>query len=240
MRTVGLTWRVLRTVLQVAVGAVLVATIVTLLGPRLFGLEVVTVLSGSMSPTYPVDSVLILDPDVTAREIERGDVIMFTPEDRDLERIAHRVIEVRTEGAETMFVTKGDNSEDIDLRPVPAYAVDGRVEFGVPWLGWYVRAVHTGGGLMVFLVLPLAALCAWPAMSLFLKRARRKHAQATTAGTADTAADTAADTSATADGSAWHYWAEILVIVIIFAVVGGAVWWAVNDPAAFGRLVGSE
>ena len=49
---------------------------VALVGVRLVGLQVFTVLSGSMEPTYHVGS-LIYVKDVDYKELEAGDVITF-------------------------------------------------------------------------------------------------------------------------------------------------------------------
>jgi hypothetical protein len=75
----------------------------------------VTVLSGSMAPAYPTDSVLAVEP-VPATDVRAGDVIAYRV-DPDTPMVTHRVIEVRTG---PVFVTKGDANEDPDAKPVAA------------------------------------------------------------------------------------------------------------------------
>ena len=71
-RTFKKIWKCITSVLV----ALIVIVALLLVGARLIGLQVFTVLSGSMEPTYRVGS-LIYVKDVDAVELERGDVITF-------------------------------------------------------------------------------------------------------------------------------------------------------------------
>ena len=148
--------RVLSLVAQTAVGLIAVAIATILIGPRIMGWDVVTVLSGSMDPTYPIDSVLAIES-VDPAKIEEGDVIAFKPED-DRPMVTHRVIAVEKTPIGPRFTTKGDANEDPDRTPVAAKAVHGRVVFGVPLLGKLIRAAHNPLGFLLLLVLPAFAV----------------------------------------------------------------------------------
>lgn len=137
---------------QVLVGVVAVAVASVLVLPQLLGWDVVTVLSGSMAPTYPTDSVLAIES-VDPADIDEGDVIAFKPEP-DAVMITHRVVSVDETPDGLSFVTKGDANEDPDSRPVAAASVHGRVAFGVPVLGKLIRVAHTPLGFFMLLVLP--------------------------------------------------------------------------------------
>lgn len=141
----------------VAVTAALTAAAVFLL-PRAFGWRVVTVMSGSMSPAYKVDAVLAIRP-VSATEIHTGDVIAFEAED-DRPWTTHRVIDITNDAGGLSFITKGDANEDPDADPVPASELRGRVAFGVPALGLFVRAVDSPTGFTLFILFPGALLIA--------------------------------------------------------------------------------
>jgi signal peptidase len=86
----------------------------------------------SMQPAFGLGDVVITR-DVSAQSIEEGDVIWFR---QDGIGIIHRVIEVRPEGGETLFITQGDNNNTPDDQPVAANQVEGKVILVVPKIGW--------------------------------------------------------------------------------------------------------
>lgn len=163
----------LTAVLQTALTVVAVAGAALLLVPRLLGWQVDTVLSGSMTPAYPVGSVLFVKP-VSPPTVEVGDVITFRTGARDGTPVSHRVVSVDHSSGELSFVTKGDANEDADPTPVGASALQGRVAFGVPLLGRFVRAVRTPVGFSLLLFVFGLTLMAGPFSHL--ARTRRRSA----------------------------------------------------------------
>ncbi|MGZ4772610.1 MAG: signal peptidase I, partial [Ilumatobacteraceae bacterium] len=110
------------------------------------------VMSGSMAPAYAVDAELALAP-VSPADVRVGDVIAFQPE-ADRPMIAHRVVAIKNDAGNLTFVTKGDANEDADRDAVAASSVRGRVVFGVPHLGLFVRTIHDPIGFAALLVVP--------------------------------------------------------------------------------------
>ena len=148
--------RIAGTLVQILIVTAALAAAAVFILPRAFGWRVVTVMSGSMSPAYKVDSVLAIRP-VDPTTIHVGDVIAFATEsDRPL--TTHRVVEVQHDGGQLSFLTKGDANEDPDATPVTATALRGRVAFGVPYLGWFVRLVDTWFGFVLLVVIPAVVL----------------------------------------------------------------------------------
>ncbi len=139
--------------------------------PRLLGWQTVTVMSGSMAPAYAVDAVLAIDS-VDPAQIQQGDVIAFQPE-ADRPMITHRVVAIEQTAGGLQFVTKGDANEDPDTNPVPASAVRGRVVFGVPYLGLFVRTVRNPVGFAVLFVLPAILLIGQEILTLRRDRRRK-------------------------------------------------------------------
>ena len=139
-------------VLQGVVVAAALGVAAILVVPRLLGWQTVTVMSGSMAPAYAIDAELALAP-VDPTDVRVGDVIAFQSE-ADRPMITHRVVAIENTAGNLTFVTKGDANEDPDTNPVVASAIRGRVVFGVPHLGLFVRAVHNPIGFAVLLVLP--------------------------------------------------------------------------------------
>ena len=86
-RTVKKIWN---WVTYVLVGVVVILALL-MVGARLFGFKVFTVLSGSMEPAYHVGS-LIYVKEVDYRELESGDVITFMLDEDTV--ATHRIVEV--------------------------------------------------------------------------------------------------------------------------------------------------
>lgn len=112
--------------------------------PRVLGGAALTVLTGSMEPTYsPGDMVVSVPQD----QYEVGDVVTFQPVAGDPTLITHRVVGV-TLGAETAYITRGDaNGADDD--PVSPEQVMGRVAYHVPYVGHLAGAVGPHRGVVV-------------------------------------------------------------------------------------------
>ncbi|NJE76765.1 signal peptidase I [Thermococcus sp. ES12] len=118
---------------------ILVVPAIVLL-PSLGRLDLLVVLSGSMSPLFnPGDMVVIEKIEPSAVTV--GDVIAFHPPNAKDEKtlVTHRVVEVIHNGSRTYFQTKGDNNEDRDPYLVPLENVVGKAVFSLPYLGYLTR-----------------------------------------------------------------------------------------------------
>jgi signal peptidase I len=138
--------------LAVAVAGLLLATF----APTIFGLQSMTVISGSMEPKMPVGSVA-MTREVDARSISKGDIVSFRRRG-SADTTTHRVISVKAEGSQIIFTTKGDANTTPDPEPV---VVDGRihkVEYVVPFAGYAMKYARTPYGLMVLLIVPIIGL----------------------------------------------------------------------------------
>lgn len=100
--------------------------IVKLLGWNLFSVE-----SPSMSPQYPQNTLVIVQP-VAPEEIEVGDVVTYVL-NADGVFVTHRVVEINT--ADRTFITKGDANSSADPSPVLWDNVVGKVLFDIPAVG---------------------------------------------------------------------------------------------------------
>lgn len=97
--------------------------------PRLLGYEVFNVVSGSMEPSIPVNSVIYVHA-IEPEAVQTDDVIAFRDGDAV---IAHRVVVNRQTMGE--FVTKGDANNTEDLEPIPYRDLVGKVVMSLPFLG---------------------------------------------------------------------------------------------------------
>lgn len=115
--------------------------------PRFFGYEIFHVVSGSMEPAIPVDSVVYVEP-VDPLDVEPEDVIAFWDNGT---AVTHRVMENHTFMGE--FITKGDANEQEDINPTPYSALIGRVRIHFPVLGQFMTlfASNVGKGYLLCL-----------------------------------------------------------------------------------------
>jgi signal peptidase len=117
--------------LGLAVSVVAVAVIV----PRLTGSTPMTVLTGSMAPSYPPGTLVVVRPG-PADNITFGDAITYQLRSGEPTVVTHRVVGVGYDGkGERVFTTQGDANESPDREPVRAVQVRGEVWYAVPWIG---------------------------------------------------------------------------------------------------------
>ena len=144
-----------------ALVALVVIFAILLVGARLIGLQVFTVLSGSMEPAYHVGS-LIYVKKVNVFELESGDVITFMLDEEAT--ATHRIVEVvpdKTDSSVVRFRTKGDANETEDGSLVHYKNVIGSPVFTIPKLGYVVNFIQkppgtyaalSGGAILLLLV----------------------------------------------------------------------------------------
>ena len=156
-KTFGKLWDVFTTILVVAV----VALALVLAGPRLGGMQVFTVLSGSMEPTYHTGSVIYVK-DVDPEKIVPGQVITFMLSEDTV--ATHRVVEVvpdEEDPSVLRFRTKGDANDAVDAGLVHYKNVLGTPVFTIPRLGYFASFIQhppgkylaiSGGAAVILLV----------------------------------------------------------------------------------------
>ena len=144
-RTFKKFWKCITSVLV----ALVVIVALLLVGARLTGLQVFTVLSGSMEPAYHVGS-LIYVKDVDPFELESGDVITFMLDENTV--ATHRIVEVvpdEEDDSVVRFRTKGDANDSVDGSLVHYKNVIGSPVFTIPYLGYAVSYIQNPPGTYV-------------------------------------------------------------------------------------------
>lgn len=126
---------------------------------QLTGFHLFNVASGSMTPTYPVNSLVIVR-DVDPETIETGDVITFVMNEDGM-LVTHRVVSV--DANEKTFRTKGDANNVEDAEPVIWGNVVGKVMFGIPAVGgpFAVMTAKEHRKIMIGIILGLLLLSIW-------------------------------------------------------------------------------
>jgi signal peptidase len=112
-------------------------------GPRIFGYQTMTMLTGSMSPLINPGDIVVTMP-VPTNEIRTGDIITYHIPVEDQRVETHRVTEVTANPDGSITVqTKGDANNGIDpwLATINADTVDRHVAT-VPHIGAVIRALR--------------------------------------------------------------------------------------------------
>ena len=138
-------WNVISTVLVVLV----VVVALLLVGVRLVGFNVFTVLSGSMEPTYHTGSVIYVK-DVDYRDLEAGDVITFMLDEDTI--ATHRIVEVipnEEDPTVLRYRTKGDANDVEDGGLVHYKNVVGSPVFTIPYLGYVASYIQQPPGMYI-------------------------------------------------------------------------------------------
>ena len=149
------------TTILVALVAILA---ILLAGVRVFGLQVYTVLSGSMEPTYHTGS-LIYVKKVDYKELKDGDVITFMLDEDTL--ATHRIVGVvpdENDSEVLRYRTKGDANDAEDGSLVHYKNIVGTPVFSIPKLGYFAdfiqnppgsyMAISIGAVILILVFLP--------------------------------------------------------------------------------------
>ena len=124
--------------------ALILIFVALLISVRLFGIQVYSVISGSMEPEYPVGS-LIYVKKADPSDISVGDVITFVlPSNTPA---THRV--VRIDEQNRCFYTKGDANEAEDGSLVHYKNVIGTPIFSIPYLGYVANYIQHPPGMYI-------------------------------------------------------------------------------------------
>lgn len=132
------------------------------------GLSSYVVMSGSMLPTLPMGSVVVVEP-VPASAVRPGDIVTFDLTDRT---VTHRVVAVEASEAGPLFTTKGDANAEADVQKIRASTI-GLVRSYVPAIGYgvvYAQAYWRLGALAI-----LALIFVWAARSFIRPSPSRSH-----------------------------------------------------------------
>ena len=142
----GKTLKKILNVISTILVAIVVVLALLLVGARFIGLNVYTVLSGSMEPTYHVGS-LIYVKDVDTDELKAGDVITYMLDEDTI--VTHRIVDVipdETDPSIIRFQTKGDANDSVDGSLVHYKNVIGTPVFSIPELGYLANYIQKPPG----------------------------------------------------------------------------------------------
>ncbi|MCU1437016.1 MAG: putative signal peptidase [Naasia sp.] len=159
--------------------AMLALAALVLVIPVAGGATPLTVLTGSMEPTLPPGTLIVVKR-TPAAAIQLGDVVTYQIKPDEPAVVTHRVVEVRSLSNGTFqFVTMGDANDAPDLNPVVEGQVKGVVWYSVPLVGWVTTGLigQHRAWLLPLVGVGLLAIAAGSLIST-VRDSRRKRARA--------------------------------------------------------------
>ena len=143
---------------------------VALVAVKVSGCYLFTVQTGSMTPTYPVNTVVLVKPYDSFEEVQVGDVVTYLLDESGT-TVTHRVVSIDT--VNEKLTTQGDANDSPDAAQVLYGNVIGKVVVGIPNIGKIVKVVAAEENrttVIAVIVIILAALI----LSDLIKSIRRK------------------------------------------------------------------
>lgn len=159
----------------IVLATILIARIV----PSLTGGSTFVVGGGSMEPSIPFGSVVIVTP-VAAEALSAGDIVSVRVGAQQAV-FTHRILRLVPRDDGLWIETKGDANPKPDPSIIPATTVIGRLEVAIPYAGYAVRLLSTAQGvlfLLAFGVLLLAGAWLLESLEIDLDANRRRAARA--------------------------------------------------------------
>lgn len=148
----------------VIIAAAIVVLIMVLLTkpgkpPSIGGFTLLRIITGSMVPTYDVDT-MILVQETDPSQIREGDVISFYSSDPMLDGAVntHRVVRIEKDGGQYVYTTKGDGNNVEDPYDVKSEYLVGKVIWSSVILGKISRLVSNPLIFIPVILVPLAVI----------------------------------------------------------------------------------
>lgn len=126
--------------------------------PSLLGYKFYYIVTGSMEPTIPTNSLTLVN--TKEKDYEVGDIITFYFSDSPVDGVpnTHRIISIVEEDGYSGYVTQGDANPTADMEVVTQENIVGEVVWYVgsaSTIGILVEFVGTQGGFLFLILLPI-------------------------------------------------------------------------------------
>ena len=141
--------------------------------------HIYSVMSGSMSPKILSGSLAVILPNDS---YAKDDVITFktvNPADLSVQgSVTHRIIELKEESGETVFVTKGDKNPSQDPKPVNKKDIVGKMVISIPFIGYASSFAKTPLGFIFLVIVPGTAIIVSEVVKMITKFSLLKRKEA--------------------------------------------------------------
>lgn len=139
--------------------------------PSVFGYAPVIVLSGSMSPTFEVGDMIIIQKTDPAT-LKVNDVICYLEEES---AVTHRIMEIQQADGQPVFITQGDANNTEDISPVNPDQVQGKYAgVRLAGVGNFAMFLQSLPGMLIFIGGPIVLFLLWDVGRRMLDSRRRK------------------------------------------------------------------
>lgn len=119
--------------------------------PFLENQQFFVILSGSMEPTIPTGSLVLVTKNTGEPQV--NEIWTFlTPRSNNI--VTHRIVNKKTEDGVLMFSSKGDANDTYDAWILGPGSFIGKVKFSIPYAGYLVNFAKTPKGFFVIAVIP--------------------------------------------------------------------------------------
>ncbi|MGI5841642.1 MAG: signal peptidase I [Patescibacteria group bacterium] len=115
-----------------------------------FGLKIYSVRSGSMEPSLPRGSLIVVAPQ---SGYGQGDIITFKS-GAPSKTTTHRIFRTHSTQGELFFITKGDANDNVDSSMVGKSDIVGKLRFSLPLAGYLISFIQTVPGLIFLFYAP--------------------------------------------------------------------------------------
>ncbi|MBQ3498384.1 MAG: signal peptidase I [Clostridia bacterium] len=142
----------------------------------ILGYGFMAVQTGSMTPEYPIGSVIIIK-ETDPSKLNKNDVITFYSSHPGLNNmiVTHRIVEIIDDGDGTYsFTTKGDANEINDEYPAEGEKVIGKVLAKSSLMEKLVNLRQNPATFFVLILLPMCTLIAFEVFSIYKKNTAAK------------------------------------------------------------------
>jgi len=148
--------KVLKTIYYVFIGAIGLIAVLLIVSsfPIPGNIKFLTVLSGSMEPAIKMGSVVLVKPAQEQADYKIGDVITFGEISKIKTPTTHRIYEIKVQGSQPVYITKGDANNAPDIREITQKDIVGKVLLSIPYLGYAVDAAKKPLGFALIIIVP--------------------------------------------------------------------------------------
>ena len=133
--------------------------------------KLMIVQSGSMAPAIKMGSIVMVKP---MDEYKIGDVISFGEITRTKAPTTHRIYDMKVEGGEPIYITKGDANNAPDTGEIKKEDIVGKVLFSVPFVGYAVDFAKKPMGFALIIIVPAAIIIVDEAKKIISELRKRK------------------------------------------------------------------
>lgn len=148
-------WKMISNILEWILLMAALAGGIGIIIPTMFHIVPYIVLSGSMEPEIQAGSIVYIDRNIKAEEIQEKDVVGYCMDNGV--KVVHRIIQLDRENHTA--VTKGDANQVEDITPVSLEQIEGRAVISIPYIGYGVAWMRSTAGIIT--IISIALLLFW-------------------------------------------------------------------------------